>query len=143
MSTSPPDVIVDHSSLWVHATSADDVDVDGWSVSAAQSLWAATGGPVSDGDVERLAGRLALLAEATLAAECFGAFFLCPEAARGPLAVLRLNGATYPAGTTLGELAERFLLPDEQQVSLPDPRDTDRWIDELYALAGDVQVQPA
>lgn len=194
MTTSPPDITVDHSVLWVHASSADDVDA--WSVRAAQELYATAGGPAQDGDVERLAARLALLAEAAFATDCFGAFFLCPDPARGPLAVVRLNGATFATGTTLDELVEQFLLPSEQQllapqvehdpgrarvrlrqrawtdetravsdyltwllpfeaddddggavwllsVSFPDPRDADRWLDELDALADGVRVQPA
>jgi hypothetical protein len=189
----PPDITVDHSPLWVHATSADDVDA--WSVPAAEDLWAIADRPPADGDVERLASRLALLAEAAFATECFGAFLLCPDPARGPIAVVRLSGATFPAGTSLDDLVEEFLLPDEHHlvppqvelatgrglaqvrlrqrawtddtrtvadylswllpfqgddggtawllsVSFPDPRDADRWLDELDALAAGVQLQP-
>jgi hypothetical protein len=117
MSAAPPDITVDHSGLWAHATSADDLRR--WAPEAARRLWSSSGQPYSELDVERLAVKLALLAEAAFRSECFGAFFLCPEPARGPRSVVRLNGLTYAAGTPVDEVVEEVLLPNELQLLPP------------------------
>jgi hypothetical protein len=187
VTAAPPDIVVEHSASWAHATSADVLEQ--WAPQAAERLWSASGQPCSELDLERLALKLEVLAAAAFRTECFGAFFLCPEPARGPLAVVRLNGLTYPAGTPVDAVVEEILLPAELQllepqvehlagpgshvvrvrqrayaehtravsdrvvhvlpfeeaawllsVSFPDPRDTERWLPELDALAAGVVV---
>jgi hypothetical protein len=118
MTAAPPDIVVDHSGLWTHATSADDLEA--WAPRAARRLWSASGQPYSGLDVDRLTDKLTVLAEAAFRSECFGAFFLCPEPTRGPCSVVRLNGMTYAAGTPVEAVVEEVLLPDELQVLRPE-----------------------
>ena len=113
----PPDITVDYSGIWAHATPDDDPDP--WARATAPRLWQATGDPFSQLDVERLSAKLALLAEAALSTDCLGAFLLCPEPARGPVAVVRLNGMVYPTGTPEEAVIDDLLLPPAQQVLTP------------------------
>ena len=118
MTAAPPDITVDHSSLWAHATSADDLGT--WAPQAAEQVWRGTRQPYTALDVERLAAKLGVLAEAAFGTGCFGAFFLCPEPAQGPTAVVRLNGMSYPAGTGTEEILDEILLPPDSQLLTPE-----------------------
>ncbi|MGY1703943.1 hypothetical protein ACI79C_05155 [Geodermatophilus sp. SYSU D00697] len=117
MTAAPPDITVDYSALWAHSTSADDLTV--WAPQAARQLWTASGQPHSRLDVDRLAAKLEVLATAAFRTECFGAFFLCPEPARGPRSVVRLDGLRYPAGTPVDAVVDEVLLPVELQLLEP------------------------
>lgn len=116
--SAPPDITVDYSHAWVHITLGQDVD--NWATEAAEQLWAAGEGPYSPLDVDLLASRLRALAEGLLATRSVGGFFLCPELARGPRAVVRLNALTYPTGTADEEILREVVLPDEEQVMPPE-----------------------
>jgi hypothetical protein len=190
VSAAPPDITIDRSGLWAQANAADDLEA--WAPRAAEEVWRSTGQPYTRLDVERLAAKLQLLAEAAFGTGCFGALFFCPEPGRGPLAVVRLNGMSYPAGTTTEAILDEVLLPSENQlfppeveeapragrhrirvrqraytddtrtvsdyvtyvfpfdeaawllsVAFADPRDADRWLAELDALADGVAVAGA
>jgi hypothetical protein len=114
---SPPDVVVDYSTLWTHVTLTDDLGA--WAPSAADGMWRRSRQPYSALDVQRLAGKLAVLAEAVQRSQSFAGFFFCPELARGPQAVVRLNGLTYRDGATVDEVVEDFLFPAELQLLTP------------------------
>jgi hypothetical protein len=118
VTAAPPDIAVDYSALWTHATSADDLGT--WAPRAAERLWSASGQPYSRLDVDRLSAKLEVLAAAAFRTECFGAFFLCPEPARGPLSVVRLNGMVYPAGTPVDAVVDEVLLPGGTQLLQPE-----------------------
>ena len=118
MTAAPPDITVDYSSLWAHATSADDLET--WAPQAAEQVWRGTRQPYTALDVARLAAKLGVLAEAAFASGCFGAFFLCSEPARGPTAVVRLTGMSYPAGTSTDEILDEILLPAANQLLTPE-----------------------
>jgi hypothetical protein len=188
VSGTPPDIVVDFSALWAQVAAGDDVER--WAPAAADGLWRWSGQPHSRSDVERLAAELAVLGEAAQRSGAYGAFFLCPELGRGPMAVVRLNGLTYPSGTSVHEVVDDFLFPEEMQllppdvlhvsgpgvprvrvrqraytddtrsiseyvsyvfpfdgaawvlsVSFLDPRQADRWLEELDTLAAGVQLQ--
>ena len=117
MTGSPPDIVVDHSPLWAAVTVGDDIDP--WSVGAADDLWRRSEQPYSRLDVQRLAAKLAVLGEAVQRSGSFGAFFLCPELARGPQSVVRLNGLSHPPDMDLQEVLDDFLFPAGQQLLQP------------------------
>jgi hypothetical protein len=114
----PPDIVVDHSASWAHVTATDEVDA--WGPAAAEELWRRSRQPYSRTDVDRLAAKLRLLGAAVQRSGSYGAFFLCPELARGPMATVRLNGLTYPSGTDLQQVIDDFLFPVELQLLEPE-----------------------
>lgn len=117
MSDTPPDIVVDFSPLWASISLGDDVDA--WAPAAADGLWHRSEQPYSRFDVERLAAKLVVLGEAVQRSGSHGGFFFCPELARGPRAVVRLNALTYPGGATVQEVVDDFLFPAELQLLTP------------------------
>ena len=117
MTDGPPDIVVDHSPAWVQVSWGEDVDA--WAPRAAAQLWAGSGQPHSELDVEVLAAKLRLMGHSAFQVPCFGAFVFCPELSRGPRAVVRLTGVRYPADEAAGRLVDDVLLPAGQQLLEP------------------------
>jgi hypothetical protein len=117
VTAAPPDIVVDHSALWAPVTAGDEIEP--WSVATAQDLWRRSGQPHSRPDVDRLAAKLAVLGEAVQRSDSYGGFLLCPDLARGPLSVVRLNGLSHP-DLDVQAVLDDFLFPAEQQLLRPE-----------------------